>query len=244
MNGPDPFGIRTRENLFGRKASVLAWGRTDHMLEMLFPQFDPHDYATRKNRTFHPSEFAVPFLSQGEMDRLNGFKGLKKQLEWMAGRFLLKTLAARYAETNGEYRNIIVSYHDLGAPFLPDFPFLDISLSHSGNIAAAAVMPVSAGHIGLDVEHIGRVPGDGFLRTAFTDKERKRMGTGAERIFTNWTVKEAFLKLIKKGFNESLHSVEVVDGKLFYHGQPVSVKIASEKVEAAYILTVVTGPPA
>lgn len=244
MNDPEPFGFRTRENLFGRKGAVLSYGRTGDILEMLFPKLELQEYATRKNRMFEPSDFAVPFLSQKEMERLNGFKGLKKQLEWITGRFVLKILAKRCAGKNMELGEIVVAYHDLGAPHLPDFPFLDISLSHSGNITAAGAMPESYGNIGIDVEHIGQVPGDGFLRTAFTASERKRLGTDAERIFSNWTVKEAFLKLIKKGFNESLHAVEVLDGKIFYHGRPVPVEIHSEKLESAYILSLLAGKSA
>lgn len=243
LNAPDFFGFRSRENLFGRKGSVLVYGRTADMLEVLFPKFDLQDYAARKNRTFDSSDFAVPFLSKEEMELLNGFKAMKKQMEWAAGRFLLKKLAMRYAEKQMELQKIAVAYHDLGAPYLPGFPSLDISLSHCRNITAAAAMPEAAGHIGLDVEHIGRTPGDGFLRTAFTENERKRMGTDPERIFTSWTVKEAFLKLIKKGFNESLHAVEVLDGNLFYHGHPVPVRIDSIRVDSAYVLTVLAKNP-
>lgn len=244
--GNDPFKglFRIKENLFGRKDAVLAYGRTEDMLEAVFPRFDRHDYTTRKSRIFDASDFGVSLFSAEEIDRLNRFKSLKKQLEWTAGRFLLKNLVLRYAGKNMDPSGITVSYRDMGAPFLPDFSFLDISLSHSGNITAAAAMPSADGNIGLDVEHIGRAPGDAFLRTAFTHEERKRMGTEAEGIFTSWTVKEAFLKLIKKGFNESLHAVEVLDGKVFYHGRPVPVEIESEKVGTAYILTVLSGKPA
>ena len=240
-SGRDLSGICVEEGLFGRKESVLAYGRTEDMLGMLCPNFDLQVYAVRKKRRFGPSEFTVEFLSKEEMDRLNGFKVLKKQLEWITGRFLLKTLVMRYAEKNVELKKILVSYHDLGAPFLPDFPFLDISLSHCRNITAAAAMPESCGNIGIDVEHIGPSPGDGFLRTAFTENEQKRVGTDPEKIFTNWTVKEAFLKQIKKGFNESLHAVEVLDGKVFYHGRPAPVEIDSRSVDSAYILTVLAG---
>lgn len=241
VNDPENYVFQITGGLFGTEGSVLMYGRTGDMLKTFLPGLEAEGYETRKSRVFDPSDFAVSLLSDMEMETLNRFRSLKKQVEWVSGRFLLKMLARRFFGNETGLADISVAYHEQGAPFLPDLPFADISLSHSGDIAAAAAVPKETGSIGVDVERIGKVPGDNFLRTAFTQNELERMGNTAEEIYKNWTVKEAFLKLMKKGFNESLHSVEVLNGEVFYKNCRVPAQIRSEMVEGEYILTVLQG---
>ncbi|MEA2060054.1 MAG: 4'-phosphopantetheinyl transferase superfamily protein [Thermodesulfobacteriota bacterium] len=61
-------------------------------------------------------------------------------------------------------------------------------------------------------------------------------------IFKKWTVKEACLKYIKLGFNESLHRVEIIDDTILYHGQQVSVSVFSTIIHSNYAVSLVAGP--
>ena len=67
------------------------------------------------------------------------------------------------------------------------------------------------------------------------------MGTQPLDIFQQWTTKEAFLKYIKKGFNESLYRVEVIDGKILHHGMEAPVSILTRTIGTGYSLSLVTG---
>ena len=64
----------------------------------------------------------------------------------------------------------------------------------------------------------------------------------AHEIYRHWTLKEAFLKYIKMGFNESLHRVEIIDNKIFYPGQQQELSFWSTTIENRYILSMVVDP--
>jgi len=201
-----------------------------------------HNFKIKQNRFFKKKDFMLLFLSSEELDTVNGFKSLKKQIEWMAGRFLVKHIVQSCLKRKTKLSDILISYHREGAPFLADFPYFTLSISHSGDYASAALCTTGSYGIGLDIEKIGRKPDSYFMKTAFTRKEIESMPHTPEEIFRRWTVKEAFLKYIKKGFNESLHKVEILDDKLFHDGIPADVSISSQIIETDYFLTLVSGP--
>lgn len=201
-----------------------------------------HNYTIKKNRFFKPSDFKRPVLSVEELLLLNRMKTLKKQFEWMGGRVLVKEMVGKTAPAT-HLRNICISYKTEGAPYLPDYQHLKISISHSGDRVAAGLCRNSALDFGIDIEKADRVPDSFFLKTAFTSREMRQMPDTPEGIFRQWTCKEAFLKFIGKGFNENLHTVEVLGDIIFYHGKPVDVSVQSWPLEEGYILSLVSGPP-
>ena len=200
---------------------------------------------------FKKSDLKSNFFSGEELDTINGFKAFKKQMEWMAGRCLIKHMVLKYSvkgkihsitpsqnrtENNQKtgFDDIIISHHDQGAPFLEKWPFLKISISHSGKYAAAAICVVKGKEIGIDIEKIGKMPDASFMKLAFTEKEIANLKHYPqntlqchEEIYKKWTLKEAFLKFIKKGFNESLHRVEILDNQIFHNNRKQAVSIFS-----------------
>jgi len=202
---------------------------------------DP-DYKKRAPIPLGPGDFQIPFLSDDELKMVNSFKAQKKQIEWLCGRFSLKTLVREFCCKDTALFDIRISYHKKGAPFLNLYPDLPISLSHSGDFTAAAICPGSRINLGIDIEKIGKIPEAFFMKTAFTQKEISHMPPIAHGIYRNWTLKEAFLKYIKMGFNESLHQVEIIDNKLFYHGRQQELSFWSTTIENRYVLSMVADP--
>ncbi|MCP3901411.1 MAG: 4'-phosphopantetheinyl transferase superfamily protein [Desulfobacteraceae bacterium] len=194
-----------------------------------------------KNQVFKKSDFLESFLSDLELNTLNKFKSLKKQIEWMSGRFLLKNCLLSTFSHIGELKNILIAYEEEGAPFLPDFPEIKISLSHSGDYAAVGICAKTDIDIGIDLEHLNKKPDNNFLKTAFTQNEISNMDDTIEDILTKWTVKEAFLKYIRKGFNESLHRVEVIEDRVLYNKKDSRVKTITKKIDKNYVISLVTG---
>ncbi len=201
------------------------------------------DFHTERNRLFNHGAFRIAFVSTAELDTLNRFKSLKKQIEWMAGRFLVKTMVTRSLDTPTALTQITVDHQDQGAPFLRGYPGFSISISHSGDYAGTALTTRPDLDMGVDIEHIGKTPDPEFMRLAFTRREIKAMGTTPREIFTHWTIKEAFLKLIKKGFNQSLHHVEVIGDTVLFRGVKAPVTIHSKTLSTGYAVSVVTGAP-
>jgi 4'-phosphopantetheinyl transferase len=202
---------------------------------------DWHNFQVKRNLLFKKEDFRTVFLSPEEIEMVNRFKSLKKQVEWMAGRFLVKTMVQEALDNGMSMTEITVMHQDEGAPFVKGFPRLRISISHSGDYAAVGLTTREGTDIGLDIEEIGKAPDGSFLKTAFTQNELAAMGTTPQEIFKHWTIKEAFLKYIKKGFNESLYRVEVIDGKIFHNGVEAHVTILTRTIGTRYSLSLVTG---
>jgi 4'-phosphopantetheinyl transferase len=148
---------------------------------------------------------------------------------------------------------------------LEQFPLISISITHSGNYVAAALCLASK-KIGLDVERADYMPSESFMKIAFTQREiasiefdcqkrlidhgrlsnQNRLG-GQEHFYSHevmkrWTIKEAFLKYIGRGFNEKLKSVEVADGTVFYNGKEfTNIMIHSFNIDGSYLLSLISG---
>jgi hypothetical protein len=77
------------------------------------------------------------YFTADDFERINSFKVLKKQVEWMAGKASLKILASeRGLASESEIR---IAAEDSGAPYLTDFQAIPISISHSGDYAVCAM---------------------------------------------------------------------------------------------------------
>ncbi len=229
------------------------------------------NFKVQRSIFFKKSDLTANFFSEEELDTINGFKAFKKQIEWMAGRCLIKHMVLKYSDRekihsvtyikNRTKKNqkikldhIIISHHDQGAPFLEKWPLLKISISHSGKYAAAAICVIKEKEIGLDIEKIGKMPDASFMKLAFTEKEiaslkhyPQNTPQCHEEIFKKWTLKEAFLKFIKKGFNESLHRVEILDNQIFHNNRKQAVSIFStiigNDIKERYSLSMISQHP-
>ncbi|MBR5868131.1 MAG: 4'-phosphopantetheinyl transferase superfamily protein [Clostridia bacterium] len=109
-----------------------------------------------------------------------------------AGRELLSRLLAECFP--GEMPSVAKT--DLGKPYLPDYPEVGISVSHSGDYAVAAIAP---GPVGIDLERL-REPTAGVLKKYFSKEERDLVSAGGADVFTRlWTTKEAIGKALGTG---------------------------------------------
>lgn len=202
---------------------------------------DPLDASFRreKGRNIGPTQATTPFFNASDYTTINRFKVLKKQMEWMAGKVAVKLLAAD--KGLGTPADLMIDAEKNGAPFLSDFPHISISISHSGDYAVAA-LDVRGRSLGLDIELIEAGRMKNIMRVAFSDREIARYQTSDDsRLYLNWTVKEAFLKYIKKGFAEGLKKVEILDGRIVHHGHCVTnLTVDSRILFADYAFTLIT----
>lgn len=209
-------------------------------IEHLFPDKMLSDFRIRKSCRFEHNDFKIRFLSQEELELLNGYKSLKKQVEWIAGRFLVKNMVRDFIDENADLPSVNVRYKKEGMPFLHHYPSLSISITHSGNYVAVALCAILK-KIGLDLEKDDYLPDKSFMNVAFTQREISSINFESQEVMRIWTLKEAFLKYIGKGFNESLHTVEVLKDKILYNGNQADVKGLSFNIGIGYILSIVYG---
>ena len=105
-------------------------------------------------------KIAVRYLSSLEQEAFSRFSSGKRQREWLGGRFAARSAAAAVLGqcVNAlPWSDLAVAADENGRPFLAaakiNTGLPDISISHSGNLAAA--MAVSKGLCGLDLQKVG-----------------------------------------------------------------------------------------
>jgi 4'-phosphopantetheinyl transferase len=192
------------------------------------------------DETFQQNDFIKPFLNDGEIDTINNFKALKKQIEWISGRYLIKQMIHHTFLKSLSPDQITLSYLDQGAPFLTHHPDIPVSLSHSNDYTAVACCKNKHQTIGVDIEKITKKPDANFMKIAFTQNEILNLKDDAVEIFKNWTIKEAYLKYIKKGFHESLHRVEVINNRIRHNKEKIDVDVYSTFIDDDYVLSLVS----
>ncbi|MBF0242111.1 MAG: 4'-phosphopantetheinyl transferase superfamily protein [Desulfamplus sp.] len=216
---------------------------------------DTSNFKIKRDCKFCQQDFTTNFLSEDEIQKLNSYKSMKKQIEWIAGRFLVKNMVKEFfgCGCNIELPDICISYKNEGAPFLEQFELLSLSISHSGDYVAAALCKNSK-NIGLDIEKSDYIPSQSFMRIVFTERELENINStvksnnmGIDAIYSHevmrrWTIKEAFLKYIEKGFNEKLKSLEMLDNRLLYNNKEVvGVSISTFNIDQNYLLSIIYG---
>ena len=222
------------------KPDITVWYcRIPRLIRSIFSKTTYHTYKPMVNEIFKKEDFEPGVFHRDEMAAVNGFKAFKKQVEWLSGRYLAKQLIRSRFLPDTPLDRICLGALDEGAPFVRILPDLPVSLSHSHDYTAVAVCDDRLRTIGIDLEKIRQKPDDGFMKTAFTRRERSRMPDTAASVFTHWTVKEAFLKYIKKGFHESLHKVEIINHTIWHHGKQLDLTIRSVNITDEYVLSLV-----
>ena len=225
----------------GRPPVIVQILTLSEIQSRVFSPGMPPGGPSMKNRIFDQSLFKIPFLSDDELVRVNRFKALKKQMEWLCGRFALKRLAADVLDPATPLDQVRIDYREKGAPYLFRFPEISISLSHSGDYTAAAITRDTQIALGIDIEKIGNMPDQGFIKTAFTTEEIRSMPADARSVFRHWTLKEAFLKYLGLGFNESLHHVAVIRDQIYRCENRQAVHTWSRFLNDDYVVSLVYG---
>lgn len=224
---------------------TLAFVPISVFLQHYLPGLPAENLRQARPLTVTAKDFAQPLLAPTELVRVNAFKSRKRQAEWMAGRLAAKSLAQ--IEVNGALAiaDIVIAYHAQGAPYLVQRPDLTLSISHAADYAVAGLGHSTETALGLDIEKRQPLQLDAILPVAFSDRERRRMPPAdQDRFFECWTLKEAYLKYLGRGFRENLKQVEILDGTTICHqGQSVpGLRVHILRPLPEYTLAVVSGP--
>ncbi|HKB85680.1 MAG TPA: 4'-phosphopantetheinyl transferase superfamily protein [Ignavibacteriaceae bacterium] len=110
--------------------------------------------------------------------------------------------------------DIIFSYNKFGKPYISDSGGnLQFNISHCDNIIVFAFS--SGNEIGVDVEKINMIEDmDGVADICFTQYEKdwlNRTESKTETFYKIWTIKEAFIKAIGRGFSFSPKDIELTN---------------------------------
>ena len=146
-------------------------------------------------------EKAYAYLSFSRKTRINRLKQEKDKKRSLLGEILLKKLLEE------EKVDAYILSSDNGRPYLSDDSFY-VSISHSGEMAAAAI---SEEPIGIDVERLRKIDLK-LIERVCTEREAEYIKEGDNpefRFFEIWTAKEAYFKKQGTGIT-NLKSVDVL----------------------------------
>lgn len=107
-------------------------------------------------------------------------------------------------------RGIRILENEHGRPYLPDFPDIHFSLSHSGDRVMCAV---SRSPVGCDVEEAEETEADlrriRYVARCLTETERELALADPSAFYRIWTLKESFVKMTGQGLVIPLSSFEI-----------------------------------
>lgn len=142
------------------------------------------------------------WLSETEKQRLTRYQFEKHKLEFLLGRYLLRSVLSLYGELSPE--DWLFDYNDYGKPFVAsaiqnrlDMP-LYFNLSHSRGKLVLAVANVES--LGVDIEYglkprrIEKIAGRYFSSAEVRGLELLPAGERQRRFYDLWSLKEAYIK--------------------------------------------------
>ena len=150
-------------------------------------------------------------LEPEELDRAGRFHFEKHRRHFVVARGFLRSVVARYLETQPE--SLRFAYGEYGKPALASEHVLRFNLSHSHEVALLAV--ALDAELGVDVEHIrADFASEDIARRFFSRTEVQIFNAlpAEQRVaafFRCWTRKEAYIKAIGKGLSQALDEFDV-----------------------------------
>lgn len=166
----------------------------------------------------------LSYLPLSRQQHILKFKDRERQKQSLVATLLLEECLKELGCLD-QYQNIIEGEH--GEWFIKDSD-IHFSIAHSNEVVL-----VVASHfpIGCDIEKV-RPTNIDVAKKFFSENEIKNIVSSShpELVFLSyWTIKESYLKMVQKGLNQSLKSVEVDDSL-------TAIKNHAEcKVESCYL---------
>ena len=170
-------------------------------------------------------------------ERFSSFRTFKRQSEWIAGRAAFAMLSRKYSGVQGR-----IITEQSGAPAIEGSSSA-VSITHAGDYAAAAICLEKDMLLGIDMERIRSFPHRmSFLKVGFPEEDISEMSVlPDDDILRMWTLKESFLKIIKKGFSENLGQVRILPDAFVYREKTIKELMRKSISFDGHMLSVVYG---
>ena len=141
-----------------------------------------------------------------ELEHAAQFKSELRRQQYIASRAMLRALLAEH--TGKPVLSFDLSADTRGKPECAGGPA--VSISHSGDIVACAVM--DAGDVGIDIEFPGRARNvTGIAERYFSPGEAEWLASGpSDRFYMLWVLKEAWLKAKGTGISGGLDQLRCI----------------------------------
>jgi len=150
------------------------------------------------------------YLPPERQNQLQKFRFRDDYLRSLYGETILRTIIAEKVEISP--KTITISRPEGKKPFLPNYPDIHFSISHSGEWVVCAV---SDTEIGIDIEKIGEKEVKSSLKSrVLTKNELGYLETLSNKqkttiFYQYWTIKEAYSKCIGLGLGIDFRKIEI-----------------------------------
>ena len=159
------------------------------------------------------------FLTNYELKQYQGFTMEKRAAEWLAGRYAAKQLAMDFFTYPMKKMQIKNAKHGMPVLQVEGGNHLTISITHSGDYAAAAIA-LAEDYIGIDIEKVEERP-ESWAKEYFTEKE---LTVNTPAFLTElWAKKEAILKLLQIGLTVPTKEIEITGGEIHFYGKTLDI---------------------
>lgn len=163
-------------------------------------------------------------LSDRELLYLKSLKNAKNRLQWISGRYAVKSAVfkLKLREQNiMDLRCLDVLKGADSAPFIPQYPDICVSITHSFPYCIAVV---AKRRIGIDIERVFD-PEDSLIRYFFSHREGeflqslKNTDEYPIRSAILWTRKEAVSKLFRLGMKMNFKELDTLKDEINFQGE-------------------------
>ena len=156
---------------------------------------------------------STDILSYQEIETANGLKFIKHKKRYILFHKILRIVLSKYIDIKP--KQIVFHTNDYGKPYLPEYN-IQFNITHSNGMLAIAIWKKQ---IGIDLENLDR-------SLDFIDMAKQVLSSEEFQALTNltlenstslffnlWTQKEALLKAIGTGLNNSMIHINLIDKK-------------------------------
>lgn len=184
-------------------------------------------------------EYLQSILETEEQVRANRYYLAKDRNRFVICRGVLKLLLSRF--TGLRPKAVVLQKSDFQKPFLSSGFEIKFNVSHTDTYGLIAIGETE---LGIDLEFMDENYGfETILPRVFNKADLKRIDNDANplrKLFTYWTRKEAFVKAIGKGIDDSIIEIPVHNGnhsinKYLLHGLEGNMNVYTFNVSESHI---------
>lgn len=187
------------------------------------------------------TSFLKKHLNTEEINRANKFRFSKDRNRFIICRAVLKCILSEIVTLNTNQINF--AYNKNNKPFLASHSSMYFNLSHSHDYA---LIGIANSEIGVDIEYIDKnfVFND-ILTNIFNTQEIYKVNKSVNKhlcFYKLWTRKEAYVKHIGIGVDDSIKKLNVIEGmhpvKPAFISNKTNIDIISFNVNKSYIASI------
>lgn len=165
-------------------------------------------------------ESLFSILSDAELEFLKELKSPKNRLQWIAGRYAVKSAFFKYKlerQSLLDLRCVDILRGADSAPYLLQYPHVNISITHSFPYCIGVVCEKK---VGIDIEKIFQ-PEDSLIRYFYSNKEQELLMDFKDhneysiKSVVYWTRKEAVSKLLGLGMKMNFKELDTTSDELY-----------------------------